>query len=242
MKTWESLILLVLSLNTSNAFSHKKQWPLLPTQYNSSSERKCLLYLPPQHLTPRHLCISHLLWSLFDPSSFSQQSPSCVSRPHSSTCSHPHCRPHSHRHYHPRKHLQDPQTQTPKATGNHLSLLESQNHQNTKHILSNTTKTIIVAHRSMSSSLLLVKKTSIPKVRCLLLHVFSAYNNLTLKQFARLRFHNLEIPGANCRGYYCEETDVCVEKPIDCPCPYPLDTKCLRGDWFVCYRGTNHRC
>ncbi|KAI8356408.1 hypothetical protein B0O80DRAFT_497110 [Mortierella sp. GBAus27b] len=44
-----------------------------------------------------------------------------------------------------------------------------------------------------------------------------------------------------CGGYYCRETDVCVHQPIQCPCPYPQDSKCIRGDWYVCYRGP-HSC
>ncbi|KAK3831817.1 MAG: hypothetical protein JOS17DRAFT_744413 [Linnemannia elongata] len=44
-----------------------------------------------------------------------------------------------------------------------------------------------------------------------------------------------------CKGYYCEETQVCVDRPVQCPCPYDTDTKCLRGEWYVCYRGP-HKC
>ncbi|KAG0284711.1 hypothetical protein BGZ96_010951 [Linnemannia gamsii] len=40
-----------------------------------------------------------------------------------------------------------------------------------------------------------------------------------------------------CKGYYCEETQVCVDRPVQCPCPYYTDTKCLRGEWYICYRG-----
>ncbi|KAF9085935.1 hypothetical protein BGX29_001685 [Mortierella sp. GBA35] len=47
--------------------------------------------------------------------------------------------------------------------------------------------------------------------------------------------------GSACRGYFCEENQVCVDRPIQCPCPYETDTKCLRGDWYVCYRGS-HNC
>ncbi|KAF9174674.1 hypothetical protein BGX21_000415 [Mortierella sp. AD011] len=44
-----------------------------------------------------------------------------------------------------------------------------------------------------------------------------------------------------CKGYYCADSDACVDKPIDCPCPFDMDTKCFRGDWYVCYRG-GHTC
>ncbi|KAI7816360.1 hypothetical protein BC939DRAFT_469434 [Gamsiella multidivaricata] len=44
-----------------------------------------------------------------------------------------------------------------------------------------------------------------------------------------------------CAGYYCADTDVCVDQPIHCPCPYETDTKCFRGDWYVCHRGW-HAC
>ncbi|KAF9897677.1 hypothetical protein BX616_005171 [Lobosporangium transversale] len=47
--------------------------------------------------------------------------------------------------------------------------------------------------------------------------------------------------GEACRGYYCGDTNVCVGKPVDCPCPYPNDSKCFRGAWYVCYRG-EHPC
>ncbi|KAK3819470.1 MAG: hypothetical protein J3R72DRAFT_529228 [Linnemannia gamsii] len=46
---------------------------------------------------------------------------------------------------------------------------------------------------------------------------------------------------SSCKGYYCEEAQVCVDRPIQCPCPYDSDTKCLRGEWYVCYRGP-HKC
>ncbi|KAG0198335.1 hypothetical protein BGX33_012420, partial [Mortierella sp. NVP41] len=49
------------------------------------------------------------------------------------------------------------------------------------------------------------------------------------------------LPGSDCRGYFCSETHTCVDQPINCPCPHVLDTKCLRSDWFVCYRGP-HQC
>lgn len=49
------------------------------------------------------------------------------------------------------------------------------------------------------------------------------------------------VPGAECKGYYCAETDTCVDRPINCPCPHILDTKCFRSDWFVCFRGP-HKC
>ncbi|OAQ26219.1 hypothetical protein K457DRAFT_34653 [Linnemannia elongata AG-77] len=51
-----------------------------------------------------------------------------------------------------------------------------------------------------------------------------------------------EFPSSDasaCKGYYCEETQVCVDRPVQCPCPYDTDTKCLRGEWYVCYRGPN---
>ncbi|KAI8595984.1 hypothetical protein EDD21DRAFT_389675 [Dissophora ornata] len=44
-----------------------------------------------------------------------------------------------------------------------------------------------------------------------------------------------------CAGYYCAETNTCVDKPIHCPCPFESDTKCVRSDWYVCYRGP-HSC
>ncbi|KFH67852.1 hypothetical protein MVEG_06583 [Podila verticillata NRRL 6337] len=44
-----------------------------------------------------------------------------------------------------------------------------------------------------------------------------------------------------CPGYVCSEGGACVEKPLYCPCPYELDTKCFRGDWYVCHRG-DHPC
>ncbi|KAK3833388.1 MAG: hypothetical protein JOS17DRAFT_740356 [Linnemannia elongata] len=49
------------------------------------------------------------------------------------------------------------------------------------------------------------------------------------------------VPGSECKGYYCAETDTCVDRPINCPCPHILDTKCFRSDWFVCFRGP-HKC
>lgn len=49
------------------------------------------------------------------------------------------------------------------------------------------------------------------------------------------------LPGSECKGYYCAETDTCVDQPINCPCPHVLDTKCFRSDWFVCFRGP-HQC
>ncbi|KAF8945191.1 hypothetical protein BGZ47_003108 [Haplosporangium gracile] len=47
--------------------------------------------------------------------------------------------------------------------------------------------------------------------------------------------------GSACKGYYCEETQVCVDRPVQCPCPYDTDTKCFRGDWYICHRGS-HKC
>ncbi|KAF9179174.1 hypothetical protein BGZ49_005215, partial [Haplosporangium sp. Z 27] len=38
------------------------------------------------------------------------------------------------------------------------------------------------------------------------------------------------IIGSQCAGYYCADTDTCVDRPIECPCPSVLDMKCLRGD------------
>ncbi|KAK5801796.1 hypothetical protein F5H01DRAFT_354677 [Linnemannia elongata] len=49
------------------------------------------------------------------------------------------------------------------------------------------------------------------------------------------------LPGSDCKGYYCAETDTCVDRPLNCPCPHVLDTKCFRSDWFVCFRGP-HKC
>ncbi|KAI8599405.1 hypothetical protein EDD21DRAFT_161494 [Dissophora ornata] len=53
---------------------------------------------------------------------------------------------------------------------------------------------------------------------------------------------HLDVVGSECARYYCAETQTCVEKPIDCPCPSVLDTKCFRGDWYVCYRGNQRSC
>ncbi|KAF9914573.1 hypothetical protein BX616_008018, partial [Lobosporangium transversale] len=41
---------------------------------------------------------------------------------------------------------------------------------------------------------------------------------------------NYHVVGWDCAGYYCAETDTCVDKPISCPCPSELDTKCVHGD------------
>ncbi|KAI9262314.1 hypothetical protein BDA99DRAFT_560163 [Phascolomyces articulosus] len=57
----------------------------------------------------------------------------------------------------------------------------------------------------------------------------------------------------DCKGYICEsslittttnmgqeqEQDIiiqCVDKPIDCPCPHPLENKQYIGDWYACVR------
>ncbi|KAI8053116.1 uncharacterized protein B0P05DRAFT_561646 [Gilbertella persicaria] len=40
-----------------------------------------------------------------------------------------------------------------------------------------------------------------------------------------------------CEHYICEETNVCVEKPLDCPCRIQTDKKCFIGDWYICIRG-----
>ncbi|KAI7872267.1 uncharacterized protein EV154DRAFT_529185 [Mucor mucedo] len=37
-----------------------------------------------------------------------------------------------------------------------------------------------------------------------------------------------------CKDYICEDTGVCVKKPIDCPCRSSLDKKCMIGDWYIC--------
>lgn len=44
------------------------------------------------------------------------------------------------------------------------------------------------------------------------------------------------VPGSDCAGYYCADTDTCVRRPTDCPCPLVLDTKHFRGSWYVCQR------
>ncbi|KAI8145638.1 hypothetical protein BJV82DRAFT_666211 [Fennellomyces sp. T-0311] len=42
-----------------------------------------------------------------------------------------------------------------------------------------------------------------------------------------------------CDGYVCQQPNgaVCVDRPIDCPCPHPLDHKQAAGDdWYACVR------
>lgn len=33
-----------------------------------------------------------------------------------------------------------------------------------------------------------------------------------------------------CNKYLCPSTLICVEAPVDCPCPYPEDIKCVVPD------------
>ncbi|KAI9498444.1 hypothetical protein BDB00DRAFT_800347 [Zychaea mexicana] len=51
----------------------------------------------------------------------------------------------------------------------------------------------------------------------------------------------------NCKGYVCHHQQqqqaaeaavagVCVQEPIDCPCPHPLETKQRVGEWYACVR------
>ncbi|KAK3836117.1 MAG: hypothetical protein J3R72DRAFT_450911 [Linnemannia gamsii] len=61
---------------------------------------------------------------------------------------------------------------------------------------------------------------------------FGAYDQYATKD---------DLPGADCKGYYCADTQTCVDQPLNCPCPHILDTKCFRSDWFVCFRGP-HQC
>ncbi|KNC75816.1 hypothetical protein SARC_11665 [Sphaeroforma arctica JP610] len=37
----------------------------------------------------------------------------------------------------------------------------------------------------------------------------------------------------NCQ-YYCEDSDTCVDTPVECPCPSVHSTKCKTDDWYVC--------
>ncbi|ODV63836.1 Lcl2p ASCRUDRAFT_73603 [Ascoidea rubescens DSM 1968] len=47
----------------------------------------------------------------------------------------------------------------------------------------------------------------------------------------------VEFLNSDCKGYLCPDTQACVDKPIDCPCPFPSSQlKCQLPDKknFVC--------
>ncbi|KAJ8663150.1 hypothetical protein O0I10_001327 [Lichtheimia ornata] len=45
-------------------------------------------------------------------------------------------------------------------------------------------------------------------------------------------------PPVDCDQYVCQDTLACVAHPIDCPCPYIHDSKCMNDDWYTCVRGS----
>ncbi|GME67545.1 unnamed protein product [Ambrosiozyma monospora] len=56
------------------------------------------------------------------------------------------------------------------------------------------------------------------------------------QQREKFDYQRLQLK-SKCNNYLCPETFACVDKPVDCPCPFPdSQTKCLLPDKsnFVC--------
>lgn len=55
--------------------------------------------------------------------------------------------------------------------------------------------------------------------------------------------HEERFLNKECKGYLCPDTQACVKKPMDCPCPFPnSQKKCIVGNSYLCISKGSRDC